>query len=325
MENGTGVYFIHVSGHACGTGPSGKSGVPGYGGKRLKPLRCRIEPIDLRVGVETNDAKTEQEREHQILKVCLREIERSRPFLLVLLGDRYGWVPDESRIRAAAEEEGFETDARGKSVTALEIEYGLLKKDAEQRRRSLLYLRDPLPYEKMPPEVASVYSDAHSSDALARERADRLAELKKRILADEALKPHVRTYSLNWDQVIESEGIASWGRQVTTDLFNAISEEVASSEPIKELTWEESERFAVEEMVERLDRGFVGREELVAQALALAGSPVERKADWGLCFTGESGSGKSALFARIHRSLENRTDVLLLSHAAGGWGGGSKT
>ena len=150
--------------------------------ERLKPLRCRIEPIDLRVGVETNDAKTEQEREQQILKVCLQEIECSRPFLLVLLGDRYDWVPEESRIRAAAEEEGFETDARGKSVTALEIEYGLLKKDAKQRRRSLLYLRTPLPYEKMPRDVAAVYSDAHAGDALALERADHLAALKERIL-----------------------------------------------------------------------------------------------------------------------------------------------
>ena len=33
-----------------------------------------------------------------VLKVCLDEIERSRPFLLVLLGDRYGTVMPEERI-----------------------------------------------------------------------------------------------------------------------------------------------------------------------------------------------------------------------------------
>jgi hypothetical protein len=59
--------------------------------ERLKGRRSRLEPIDLRVGVETDSTKTERERELQILKVCLAEIERSRPFLLVLLGDRYGW------------------------------------------------------------------------------------------------------------------------------------------------------------------------------------------------------------------------------------------
>jgi hypothetical protein len=61
--------------------------------ERLKGPRCRLEPIDLRVGVETDSTKTERERELQILKVCLAKIERSLPFLLVLLGDRYGWVP----------------------------------------------------------------------------------------------------------------------------------------------------------------------------------------------------------------------------------------
>ena len=61
--------------------------------ERLKGRRCRLEPIDLRVGVETDSTKTE--RELQILKVCLAEIERSRPFLLVQMGDRYSLIPVE--------------------------------------------------------------------------------------------------------------------------------------------------------------------------------------------------------------------------------------
>jgi hypothetical protein len=99
----------------------------------LEGRRCRLEPIDLRVGVETDSTKTEREREFHILKVCLAEIERSRPFLLVLLGDRYGWVPGEDRIKAAASEAGFGPAAKRASVAALEIEYGLLKTDPVQR------------------------------------------------------------------------------------------------------------------------------------------------------------------------------------------------
>ena len=102
--------------------------------ERLQGRRCRLEPIDLRVGVETDSTKTERERELQILKVCLAQIERSRSFLLVLLGDRYDWVPGEDRIKAAASEAGFRPDDERASVTALEIEYGLLKKDPVQRR-----------------------------------------------------------------------------------------------------------------------------------------------------------------------------------------------
>jgi hypothetical protein len=37
----------------------------------------------------------------------------------------------------------------GKSVTALEIEYGLLKKDPHFRTNCLFLFRDPLPYDRM--------------------------------------------------------------------------------------------------------------------------------------------------------------------------------
>jgi len=66
----------------------------------------------------------------------------------VLLGDRYGWVPPEERMAAAAEEAGFQADLTGKSVTALEIEFGILKESPDQQRRSFFYFRDPLPYAK---------------------------------------------------------------------------------------------------------------------------------------------------------------------------------
>jgi hypothetical protein len=56
----------------------------------LRGRRHFLERIDLRTGVEAADS--EGARELQVLKVCLTEIERSRPYLLVLLGDRYGWA-----------------------------------------------------------------------------------------------------------------------------------------------------------------------------------------------------------------------------------------
>ena len=49
----------------------------------------------------------------------------------------------------------------GKSVTALEIEFGVLD-SPDQKRRSLFYFRDPLPYDQMPAETAALYSDAHN-------------------------------------------------------------------------------------------------------------------------------------------------------------------
>jgi len=78
--------------------------------EELRKGRIQFEAIDLRQGVETADVPDEAAREHLVLKVCLEEIQRIRTFLIVLLGDRYGWVPPEERMAAAVEEAGFATD-----------------------------------------------------------------------------------------------------------------------------------------------------------------------------------------------------------------------
>src|SRR5437660_8260555 len=75
--------------------------------ERLRERRCHLEPVDLRWGVETLSAQEAEAKELLVLKVCLAEVERSRPFLIALLGDRYGWIPPAARMAAAAEEAGF--------------------------------------------------------------------------------------------------------------------------------------------------------------------------------------------------------------------------
>ena len=47
--------------------------------ERLRRRRHHLEPIDLRWGVETGTADNEQAKELLVLKVCLAEVERSRP------------------------------------------------------------------------------------------------------------------------------------------------------------------------------------------------------------------------------------------------------
>ncbi len=90
--------------------------------ERLRARRCHLEPIDLRWGVETGTTGEQHAKELLILKVCLAEVERSRPFLIGLLGDRYGSVLPEERMVAAAREAGFQQPVAGKSITELEID-----------------------------------------------------------------------------------------------------------------------------------------------------------------------------------------------------------
>jgi len=135
--------------------------------ERLRARHCNLETVDLRWGVESTSEPDEEAKELIVLKVCLDEIERCRPFLVALLGDRYGWVPPSERMERAVNEAGFETDIVDKSITHLEIEFGVLD-SPDQRTRSYFYFREPLPYAEMPPEMAAQYSDAHSPDPEVR-------------------------------------------------------------------------------------------------------------------------------------------------------------
>ncbi|MGB7723225.1 MAG: DUF4062 domain-containing protein [Bryobacteraceae bacterium] len=76
--------------------------------ERLRRRHHFLEPIDLRWGVQTIPVSEQHTKELLMLKVCLAEIARSRPFLIALVGDRYGWVPPEERLRTATAEEGYQ-------------------------------------------------------------------------------------------------------------------------------------------------------------------------------------------------------------------------
>ena len=69
--------------------------------ERLRERFHHLEPIDLRWGVDNVSLEEAQEKDLLVLKVCLGEIQRSRPFLIGLIGDRYGWVPPAERMQTA--------------------------------------------------------------------------------------------------------------------------------------------------------------------------------------------------------------------------------
>src|SRR3990172_1533574 len=264
--------------------------------ERLRRRRCYLEPIDLRWGVDTGSAGEEHARELFVLKVCLAEVERSRPFLVGLLGDRYGWVPPADRMEAAAREAGFDCPVSGRSITDLEIDFGVLS-SPEQRRRCFFYFRDPLPYDRMPEVLAARYSDRH--DPVASKKID---ALKGRIETE--LPDRVRWDRGAWDPDGQCvTGIEGWGRAVVEDLWRELDAETADFAPEREPTWQEAERFTLEQFLQERTRGFVGREKILSALERLALSPASEGASWGACVTGAAGSGKSALFAELHRRL----------------------
>ena len=298
--------------------------------ERLRSRRVRLEPIDLRLGVDTEAVTDEGARELEVLKVCLAEIKRSQPFLIGLIGERYGWIPPPAPMRAAAEEAGFAGDVAGKSVTELEITYGVLASPAQQQR-STFYLREPLPCDRMDPATAARYADSHATDAGAAERVAKLAALKARL--QDQLPDRLRPYAAVWDGHAVG-GLEAFGAQVLENLWRDLDAETRERIGAAEPTWQESEREALQEFLEQRSTGFIGRSAELERLQRLCRDDTSDVQ--ALCLTGNAGAGKSALFATLAQRLApaenlpaknpptqdpaaaaNATAPLLLVHAAG--------
>ena len=60
-----------------------------------------VAVCDLRWGINTQNLE-EASANRRVLDICLDEIDRSTSPMIVILGDRYGWIPPEDLIRSAA-------------------------------------------------------------------------------------------------------------------------------------------------------------------------------------------------------------------------------
>ena len=283
---------------------------------RLKSRHHHLNVIDLRQGMETAHIQDEAARELEVLRVCLEEVKRTRPFLIGLIGDRYGWIPPGQNIQAAARAAGFEGDVAGKSVTELELLYGLMA-DPGQQTRSRIYLRE-MDYTGMPDAVRADYDERFSKEPDASARWEKLQNLKNRLKRD--FPGRVRSYTARWDAVSgKVTGLDNLGALVLKDLGADLDAETAKYEATAPRNWQEADARALDDFVLSRLRHYVERPAVTDPALEHAIGDQTAK-HWGLCLTGESGIGKSALFASLYRELKGRESqggLLVLAHAAG--------
>lgn len=302
--------------------------------EELQKKRIRLEMVDLRWGVDTTSIEKEDEREANILKVCLDEIRRCRPFFIGLLGDRYGWVPPVKRMKAALVGEDHIKPEEGKSVTDLEIEFGVLS-SKEQLVRSVFYFRNPLPYAGFPKEKAALLSDAHNQSLTEAEKAERktaLEKLKAKIVfhfETQNLKDKVKTYTANWDEATyKVTDLEKWGDMVYTDILEECKNHTTETWDQVPKNWQEQELALLDVFIEqhthitttvedgRIEKvpTFCGREDLLEELKKhlLSDDP----GNWGLVLTGESGSGKSAVFSMATKIMQQE-NCFILAHSAG--------
>ncbi len=287
-------------------------------GEQLRARCHHLDTIDLRQGVETASEADAAKREMQVLKVCLQEIDRSKPFLVSMLGDRYGWIPPPERITAAARDAGLppSVEVAGRSVTELEILYGVLE-NPDQKKRSWFCFRT-VERAGMPPEIAAKFpAETPSNDPDSS--AGRLRALKERIRRE--MPDRLREYTLRWDPAAGMlTGFDDLDRQVERDLWSDLDVETATYLRDAPKTWQEADARMLADFVAERTRGYVERPAVTGPMIDHALSAASPSADRGLAVTGESGGGKSSLFGRVWQTLQPRAaagEILLLAHAAG--------
>ena len=144
---------------------------------------------DLRWGVNTSEMN-EEESSKKVLKVCLDEIDDCRPYMIVFIGERYGWIPASTLMEEMMNIKGIKNLNSDISVTNLEIEYGaLINPDLEGR--ILFYFRN-LDTSQMDEEEKSIYG---SESPLHKEKLELLKNKIKELYPD-----YVREYDAKYNK-----------------------------------------------------------------------------------------------------------------------------
>ena len=251
--------------------------------RKCRERQVELVDVDLRWGITTKEAQ-----QGKVLPICLAEIDRSRPFFMGFLGERYGWMPKSTDYDfSLIQEQPWIDKHRGsKSVTELEILYGVLN-NSRMAGRAFFYFRDP----KWSLSRGSIYRSE------SPEHESRLATLKECIRRSGF--PVVENYR-------NPEELAL---RVRNDLWALIEEAYPESEVPDSLMLERRRHEAYGAVRLRMYLGGDGYFRALDAALG------ERRFR-PVMVTGASGGGKSALLANWVARLEpkHRKSIVLVHH-----------
>ncbi|MCR4896501.1 MAG: DUF4062 domain-containing protein [Lachnospiraceae bacterium] len=252
--------------------------------------RESIDFIDLRWGVDTTQLESESGA-RKVLSVCLDEIEHAHPYMIVLLGERYGWVPDQALIERASLEKGFDVREDFKSVTALEIEFGALAR-GRQLDKCLFYRREGLDLSRLSEADAAIYGPE------SERHREKLSRLIRKI--ETAIGHPIPTYPVKWDESKHAvTGLDTFCEMVSADLKALFRQDWAQSEAKSE---QESGILESWWFFEKKAAQCVAVDELLKEYEARIDDPGTSY----FLLQGASGCGKSALMGRMAVDFRER-------------------
>ncbi len=264
---------------------------------RFSKKHINIDLIDLRWGIDTSGESSEQENTVKILKVCFDEIERSKPFFIGFIGERYGWIPNSNDIESAILGYNFDSQGRDMSITEMEMLYALQKFDSPEN--CLFFIRNGLnPQDIDDEQIRNIYFP--QNDELKKRCNDLKAYLRDRYAST------TFDYNCYWDKETSSiKGLDGLCELVITKLSELIEKELGAqfNENISTLG---EEKILQESVLRDIQDNTFGRKKEINDLVEFAKSESENE----LLVSATSGLGKSSLIASFCKEYENEALVI---------------
>lgn len=262
--------------------------------------------VDLRWGITD-----EQSAEGQVLPICLAEIQHCRPYFIGLLGERYGWIPDEIAPELIAQEPWL-AEYKEHSVTELEILHGVLN-DPSMADKTLFYFRDPAYLETLDKSQAVDFIEVPWREHIEKygmPEALRRMEMRQQKLV--ALKDRIRKSGLSLkENYHDPQELGDWVLADMTRVIEGLFPKSSQPDPL------EQEAMLHDAFAKSRSGVYIGGEKYFHTLDLHASEGVNP-----LVVIGESGSGKSALLANWGmRYRKAHPDELVIMHFVGATAG----
>ncbi len=283
--------------------------------KVVKEYGDEVQEVDLRWGVDTVNM-TEEESGHEVLKICIDAIDRCKPYLIVLLGERYGWIPGKDVVDSANDMRISDRYEKEMSITELEIQYGALLND-EAFKNCIFCFRDAAVIDKID------QSQRYKYTAESEHHATRLKALKNQIRSREGAV--ILDYTADWDSESGSIcGLESFEERLYLLLEDMIRKDFADK---KQRSLKQRQSDEVELIKHEYLSSYVRRYPEEFKLMRIIGKfiwdrEVESATKDADCVIvkGVAGSGKSALMAYVSQETDKQknTDAILCFAATSG-------
>lgn len=255
-----------------------------------------INEIDLRWGVDTSNM-SEDESSQVVLKVCIDAINRCIPFMIVFLGERYGWIPSTQIMDRLNDERVNRLYEENMSVTNLEIAYGVFE-ESRMIERCIFCFRD----KSVINEIEESYRPFFEGESSIHK--EKLLQLKQKIEEREGLKKIYYTASWNKERhcIEQLDGLAD---ELTTSILEMLQEEFRDRMP---LTRHEKQVLEIERIKEKHLSVYTKRKIAEAEVWDAVNRLSSGSKIINVC--GKTGSGKTAFLCGLSKLLSEKEGIV---------------